>query len=167
MLRPLKPWLPVVLWMGFIFVMSTGVGSYEHTSRFIGPLLKWLFPTATPGTLGLMHFILRKAGHFTEYAILALLTRRAVGSPCGPGQAGRALRLAAVAFVIASAYAATDELHQVFVAGRTASLGDVLIDMSGASAAVAAATLWQWRGARKNAAIPAKSLQSTGDELSS
>ena len=162
MLRPNKHWLPVLLWMGFIFVMSTGVGSFEHTSRFIGPLLKALFPTAAPATLGLMHFIIRKAAHFTEYAILALLTRRAVRSSVESDQAGKALRMAAIAFLIASAYAATDELHQVFVPGRTASLGDVLIDMSGASAAISAATLWQWRRARKNAAIPPNRLQSTG-----
>jgi VanZ family protein len=162
MLRPLKPWLPVFLWMVFIFVMSTGAGSAEHTSRYLWPLLKWLCPTATPDTLGLIHFIIRKAGHFSEYAALALLVRRAVGAPFGPGQAGAALKSAGTAFLIASAYAATDELHQVFVVNRTASLGDVLIDMCGASAALAAATLWQWRHARKNAAIPAESLQSTG-----
>jgi len=162
MLRLLKSWLPVVLWMGFIFAMSTGLGSFEHTSRFIGPLLHWLLPKAAPETLGLLHFAIRKAGHFTEYAILALLTLRAVGPPPAPRQAAQALRMATVAFLVASAYAATDELHQVFVPGRTASLGDVLIDMSGASAAVSAATLWRWRRARKNAAIPANRLQSTG-----
>ena len=34
----------------------------------------WLFPHTSEATLALIHFLIRKAGHLTEYAILALLT---------------------------------------------------------------------------------------------
>jgi len=41
------------------------------------------------------------------------------------------------AWAIATLYAATDELHQVFVRGRTPSLVDVAIDSLGAAAGIA------------------------------
>jgi VanZ family protein len=54
----------------------------------------------------------------TEYAILAVLVARAVGST-------------PVAFALAVAYAATDEWHQTFVRGRHGSPVDVGIDAVG------------------------------------
>lgn len=135
MLRPINRWLPVVLWMGFIFVMSTRLGAGDNTSRFIGPLLHWLLPQAAPETIAHLHFLIRKAGHLTEYAILALLLRRALG--------GHGLRPLLLALVIATAYAVTDELHQIFVPGRTPSPWDVLIDATGALIALALAAGWR------------------------
>ncbi|SDS37876.1 VanZ family protein [Opitutus sp. GAS368] len=135
MLRPSLRWLPVVLWMGFIFSMSTSLGASENTARFIGPFLHWLLPYAAPDTIAHLHFLIRKAGHLTEYAILALLLRQAIG--------GRGARPFVLALVIAAAYAATDEFHQSFVPGRTASAWDVLIDTAGALAALALAAGWR------------------------
>src|SRR5476651_839744 len=73
MLRAHKHWLPVILWMGFIFVMSTELGSFAHTSRIIEPLLRWLYPGISAKTVDLVHLLIRKGGHLTEYAVLALL----------------------------------------------------------------------------------------------
>ena len=133
MLRAYKPWLPVILWMGLIFAMSTGLGSAEHTSRFVGPFLHWLLPQAPPETIATLHFLIRKAGHFTEYAILALLLRRAIGHD--------GLKPFGLALLVAATYAATDEFHQSFVPGRTPARGDVLIDTSGALVALLVAGL--------------------------
>jgi VanZ family protein len=135
MLRPINRWLPVVLWMGFIFTMSTRLGTGDNTARFIGPLLHWLLPQAAPDTIAHLHFLIRKAGHFTEYAILALLLRRAIG--------GHGSRTLVLALVIATAYAATDEFHQTFVPGRTPTPWDVLIDAAGALAALTLAAGWR------------------------
>lgn len=145
MLRAYRPWLPVILWMGFIFTMSTSLGTAEHTSRFIGPLLRSLLPGASPDMIDLAHFLIRKCGHLTEYAVLALLLRRAFRAslPSG-GTRGQAF---ALALLVAAAYAATDEFHQLFVPGRTPSLGDVLIDTTGAFVALALAAAWR-RGKR-------------------
>ena len=141
MLRASKPWLSVILWMGFIFTMSTDLGSFDHTSRLLGLLLHWLLPHASPDTIGLLQHLLRKAGHFSEYAILALLLLRALESTLRPGTHGyKALGLA---LLIAAAYAATDEFHQSFVPGRTASVGDVLIDLTGAFSALGGAAVWR------------------------
>src|SRR5207244_11933812 len=70
---------PLVLWAALIFVGSTSVLSASHTSALLRVFL-WIFPQASEATLATVHFLLRKAGHFTEYAILALLAARAFRS---------------------------------------------------------------------------------------
>lgn len=127
--------------MAFIFEMSTSLGGANHTSRLIEPILRWLLPYATSETIGHLHFLIRKAGHLTEYAVLALLTLRAARlSPRQP-ITGWSWRAAGVALLLSAGYAATDEFHQSFVPGRTASAGDMGIDTSGAAAALALAAL--------------------------
>lgn len=79
--------------------------------------------------LGVWDTILRKLAHFGVYGALTLLWVWALR----PATA-RALPLAAA---IALAYAATDEYHQSFVAGRTGSPIDVAIDAAGVIAALA------------------------------
>src|SRR3954469_2891290 len=68
---------PLLLWLGFIFFASTGEFSADNTSRIIRPLMLWLFPGISEERLALAHFLIRKAAHFTEYAILAFLAARA------------------------------------------------------------------------------------------
>jgi VanZ family protein len=52
------------------------------------------------------------------------------------------MRTAMVAVVIAVAYGASDEFHQMFVAGRSAELADLAADALGAVAGAAAC--WAW-----------------------
>jgi hypothetical protein len=68
MRRFLKNWLPVLLWLGVIFLGSTDLMSAEHTSRFIVPFLRWLKPDISPESLASIHFIVRKGAHLSEYA---------------------------------------------------------------------------------------------------
>ena len=72
----LKYWLPVLIWLGFIFIGSTDLMSAEHTSRIIAPLLRWLKPDISPEAIAQVQFFVRKAAHVTEYAILAMLLWR-------------------------------------------------------------------------------------------
>ena len=48
----LKYWLPLLIWLGVIFVGSTNVMSAEHTSRYIVPFLLWLKPGMSPQQFG-------------------------------------------------------------------------------------------------------------------
>lgn len=138
-------WLPVLLWMAVIFGMSTNAGSTQHTSRIIGPILRWLNPDIPDETIRSIQLVVRKCAHFTEYGILAMLLWRARRKPlrgeARPWRRGEAV----FAFAIAAAFAVTDEWHQSFVPSREGSLRDVLIDCSGAAAALWA--LW-WIGRR-------------------
>ncbi len=130
--RFLKYWLPVLIWLGFIFVGSTDVLSAEQTSRFLVPFLRWLKPDISPETLMQIHFLVRKVGHITEYAILAMLLWRALRG--GLSLRARMSILFMAAWFGAAFFAATDEFHQTFVASRTGAFSDVLIDISGAFA---------------------------------
>jgi VanZ family protein len=123
----LKAWLPVLLWMTLMFIGSTDLMSSEHTSRFLAPFLRWFYPEIRPITIAEIHLALRKAAHVTEYAILTGLLFRALRSLID-GFWPRA----AVAFLPAMFFAATDEFHQRFVTSRTGSIYDVLVDYSGA-----------------------------------
>ena len=63
--------------MAVIFSASADSHSYEHSSRFVEPFLHWLFPQMSQAHVEEIHHLIRKCGHLTEYAILALLLWRA------------------------------------------------------------------------------------------
>jgi VanZ family protein len=88
---------------------------------------------APPGRLG------DKSAHLLEYAGLALLTLRALAM----GRLGDVRLPAAIgAVAIALAYGLTDEIHQLFVAGRQFDVRDLAADAIGAG--IAAAAVWTW-----------------------
>jgi VanZ family protein len=129
-MRFVKYWLPLLLWLGVIFLGSTDLMSVEHTSRFIVPFLRWLKPDISPDTLASIHFIVRKCAHLSEYAILALLWFRAAISVTN---SKRSLSILCVSVWIGCLFVATmDEFHQSFVASRGPSIRDVMIDGAGA-----------------------------------
>ncbi len=128
---------PLVVWLGFIFFASTASLSASNTSRIIRPLLLWLFPDITEATLLQAHFLVRKASHFTEYAILALLAARTF---IGSSRAYLSRRPWLNAFLLVATYALLDEYHQSFVPSRTASVYDSMIDMTGGACALV--VLW-------------------------
>ena len=119
---------PVIFWIGIIFYLSSDQGSMSETSRFIGPILEFFFPNSSEATIKLYHGYIRKAAHFTEYAILALLAARACGFLVSH-LLRRSWYLLPLALVVLVATA--DEIGQSFRPSRTASVLDVLIDISG------------------------------------
>jgi VanZ family protein len=133
---PLKSWLPALFWMALMFTASTDLMSAEHTSRFLVPLLRWLYPDITWATIDHIHFLMRKGAHLSEYAILALLLWRALRLH-RVSVRGSLWPQATLALAVAIAFAATDEYHQAFVASRGASPIDVLIDSCGAALGLA------------------------------
>jgi VanZ family protein len=135
----LKYWLPVIAWMIFIFVGSTDLLSAEHTSRFIGPFLRWFAPDISDATIASVQLIIRKCGHLTEYAILAALLYRAFRRQSD--------RVFILALIVAGIYAALDEFHQSFIRSRTGSPWDVAIDCLGALIGVA---MWRFFHNRKS-----------------
>lgn len=136
-MRWLRIWGPVVVWAALIFSFSTGAFTSDNTSRFIVPVLHWIFPHWTPETLDAAHHLIRKSGHFTEYFIFSLLVLRAFRY----GHKGMRLGWALGAIGVAAVYAALDEFHQSFVPGRTAAFADVLLDTAGSIAAQVIAAL--------------------------
>lgn len=119
---------PLLVWMVLIFLFSTGGLSASNTSRIIRPVLLWLFPEISEERLALVHFIVRKAAHFTEYAVLALLAARAF---LGSSRDVLRRRWFLSSLILVTVYALSDEYHQRFVPTRTGSVYDSLIDISG------------------------------------
>ena len=130
-------WLRVVLWAALMFILSTDTFSSQHTGGVILVALRLVLPHAHAETLDLIHLLIRKTAHITEYFVFSLLLLQAVRGV----RTGWRLRWAIMALVIASSYAASDEFHQSFVPSRTASPRDVLLDATGATLAQIAA----WR----------------------
>ena len=141
-LRIVRYWVPVFLWMSFIFWMSTGTFSAENTSLIVEPLLRFLMPSISPEQIQLVHGFIRKSGHVTEYFILGILLFRAFRRD---SRELHGLRWALSSLVIVLLYAASDEFHQSFVSTRTASLFDVGFDALGGVLAQAASVLWIFR----------------------
>jgi len=138
-MRNFKYWFPVILCMSFIFWMSTGQFSAENTFLIIEPILRFLMPFISPEKADMIHRIIRKLGHVTEYFILGLLLFRAFR---GGSRELRTLRWGFYSFLVIVLYAASDEFHQSFIGTRTASLLDVGIDMLGGILAQGVSALW-------------------------
>lgn len=99
-------WAPPILLMGLIYLLSDQ-------------------PDLSTG-LGVIDLVARKLVHAAEYALLAVLWWRALAGSVRPGAA------LWLAVGISVAYAASDEYHQTFVAGRHGSVLDVGVDALGA-----------------------------------
>jgi VanZ family protein len=123
-----KYWISVILTMALIFWLSSGTFSSDNTSRFIEPIIHFLFPGMQKTDVELLHVLIRKAGHVTEYFILGFFLFRAFR---GHSSKRWSLHWAIYAVVVSAVYAFSDEFHQSFVSTRTASFMDVGIDTVG------------------------------------
>ena len=119
---------PLIVWAVLIFVGSSSILSGSNTSTFLVQPMHWLFPAASDSTLQLIHLLIRKAGHLTEYAILAWLAARAFRTSSNEFL-HRSWFLAAL--ILVALYSLSDEFHQSFVSSRGASLHDCAIDTAG------------------------------------
>lgn len=98
-------WLPVLLWMGLIFFLSS-------FHKLESALPDW------------QDYILRKIAHFFEYTVLCVLFFRGFR---------RTTEISFTKSLVLSvfltiAYATSDELHQTLVSGRSGKPFDVIID---------------------------------------
>jgi len=100
-------WLPPILMMGLIFLMSS-------FSSLPGPKVFW------------WDFILKKSAHMMEYGLLFYFWQRALNWHKQEGQKRYWL-----SFVIVMLYAISDELHQSLTPGRYPRITDVGFDSLG------------------------------------
>ncbi len=136
--RYLRYWIPVLLWMSFIFWMSTETFSSQNTASIVEPIIRFLIPSIVPEMIEMIHWALRKLGHLAEYFVLGFLLFRAFR---GGSKELRIQRWTFSSFFVLIFYAASDEFHQSFVAARTASLNDVGIDIMGGMISLALSAL--------------------------
>jgi len=110
----------------------------------------------SPYQVEAIHHVIRKCGHLTEYAILAILLWRAIRKPIRHDPRPWTWREAAIAALIVFLYASTDEFHQIFVPTRTALVSDVFIDTAGGIVGIIALRIiclcFDWRPKQKSPA---------------
>ena len=104
-MKSVHPWFGPAVWALFIFILSS-----------------------QPDVPGAKLFLWSdKIGHVLLYMPLGFLLVRAMILKPGPFRKSVVLW----AVVLGSLYAVTDEVHQMFVPGRTAELADLMADMIG------------------------------------
>ena len=167
-------WLPVLIWLAVIFAESgLRIAAADQTSRFILPVLRFLFPSFSPDRLQELHHLVRKLGHFTGYGLLSyfffrawrgthhvyhstenLLTRayRRTSPALSFSNYWRrnwALLAMVATFIVASC----DEMHQMTLPYRTGSWWDVLLDcVGGLIFQIAVFLFWLWRSRNRQLA---------------
>jgi VanZ family protein len=124
----MRAWWPAVVWAAIMFVASTDAFSAQNTGRILAPILRWFYAGITQEQLDLANYIVRKGSHLAEYFVLYVLVYRGLSNR----RARWRLSWALGAWLTAAVYAALDEFHQSFVASRTSSPWDSLLDSSGA-----------------------------------
>lgn len=132
-------WGPVVLWLCWLYVASGEMLSSERTSRLLVPLIKFFFPAIPLETLRMIHWLIRKAAHLVDYAVLAWLLWRA----CCRSTTQRLVMRALSIFATCAFFGFLEEVRQGFVPGRISSLTDVFIDIVGAALALLTLVLRQ------------------------
>lgn len=120
-------WLLVAVWALFIFFMSSNTGdSLDDGDGIISLIFQWLkglqAQVLSPGV-----DVVNPIAHFCEYMIFGALLTNA-------WRTRTVLPWAVWAAVLcASFYGISDEIHQIFVPGRTADPIDWLVDTCGAA----------------------------------
>ena len=112
--------LLVLLWMILIFIMSS-FNSTESSNQS-GFIVNIISSILHINNIELLSLIIRKLAHFTEYFILGLLTYNMFHSYN---------KKVYISIIICILYAISDEIHQIFVPGRSCQIMDMTIDTLG------------------------------------
>ena len=128
------PWLvAMVAMIALIWGNSLvpGEGSSSISTAVMEAVRSFLDAISLPSAW-VTNFLVRKTAHFTEYAVLGILTSQAL-DPRGSRLRCRWLLIAALLVLVPS----LDETIQLSVAGRSGMATDVMLDCCGAAFGVA------------------------------
>lgn len=115
----------VILWMILIFIMSSYSGNdSSDQSNFIVNIISSIFNI---NNIDILSLIVRKLAHFTEYFILGILVYNMIYN---------LNKKKYMSIIICILYAISDEIHQLFVVGRSCNIIDMLIDSCGSISGV-------------------------------
>jgi len=123
--------------MGVIFFLSHQNGQdSSHTSGILLELLNLIGIGPGSSVQGALSYIVRKAGHFSEYFILAILFLRY------RKEREPSWKSDSYALLFVFLYACSDEFHQSFIPGRGPAFFDVMIDTAGGLTGI---VLYEWK----------------------
>src|SRR5690625_2505387 len=114
-------YVPSVVWMGTIFYLShQPADKSSETSLGVVDIALNIIPVPEAYEQE-FHAFVRKSAHFFAYAFLAMLIYYAY----------RGKHRIFFTLMSSLLYAISDEIHQLFIRGRRAEIGDELIDVCG------------------------------------
>ena len=132
-IKLIASWAAVLLWMLLIFRLSSQVADDSNNlSLGITGLLHKLIDGFITVNEEAANHIVRKSAHFTAYLILGILALNALSS----SGISKWKKEIIISLLICVLYAVSDEIHQLFVPGRSGQPGDVLIDSLGAGVGI-------------------------------
>lgn len=138
MKRKYLKWALVIIWAIVIFMFSSQTGEVSNNNNiFVVDLFKIIGINLDSYFGGMIHFIIRKLAHFSEYFIFYYLLYNALSEDISHRSA------LITSLVIVFVYACSDEMHQAFVPGRGPKLGDVLVDTGGGLLCMLLKSLWK------------------------
>ena len=130
-------WIAVLLWLIFIYILSDQPAAQSsELSKKITEVIVKTVERLVPQNYGedsninlveQFHHLVRKNAHFFIYLVLGILT---IGAIRWSGVLG--LKAFVLTLSICVLYAVSDEIHQLYVPGRSAEVMDVFIDSAGA-----------------------------------
>lgn len=134
--RSMLAWTAAAAWMAVIFILShqpasVSSGLSSGITGFILDLFNGIFP-GMDTEIHEIHFLVRKNAHFFAYLFLGILLLNAIRK-----KGGMQLREILSAFIASVLYAVSDEVHQLFIDGRSGEVRDVMIDSAGAATGIA------------------------------
>lgn len=122
-------WLPSILIALIIFYFSskTGSQSNQQSDPFVEIIASWLNISQDNYIIHIIRFV-RKTGHIIEYALLGYSVSFAFTNTVT--EVSKIVSSLSI-FLICYLYAASDEIHQLFVPERSGTIVDTLIDSIG------------------------------------
>ena len=130
-----------IIWMGVIFMFSAQVSdeskssSNKVTSAVVNTIISIkkenISEEKRQKIIEDKTFIVRKTAHFTEYFILGLILILYLQT-----KEKLTTKYIILAIIFCVLYATSDEIHQLFVDGRSCKIIDILIDTCGSSLAI-------------------------------
>ena len=132
-------WILIFVWMITIFMFSAQNGdeSSELSQGFLRTfILRFTPDNISEDIVNMMEYIIRKCAHMTEYAVFGILVFYQIKLYRLLEKEWNRIVMAVICVMI---YASTDEIHQLFVGGRSGRFTDVLIDTAGGFIGIMAA----------------------------
>lgn len=120
-MKKIKYFIPSIFLMILIFMFSHQTGS--ESSGLSSQIVLWI---QTYLHIPISEFIVRKAAHMSEYALLTLTLIYGFYKNHYPIQ-----KIIIYSLIGTFLYACSDEMHQLFIGGRAGQFTDVLIDTCG------------------------------------
>lgn len=114
-----------IVWIMIIFSFSLQNG--DESGKLSGGIVAWVVDLLFPEDFAhveLVHFLIRKAAHFTEYFILGVLLSMTV-------REANWTRPLLKPWILGTLVACCDETIQLFSEGRAGMITDVMLDSSG------------------------------------